>query len=303
LEPIIITHAGVGTPLSEDDGPVLAAENGFEYLVGSSKRKYSFVVDAVVEAVSVLENDVRFDAGLGSYLRLDGSIEMDAGVMDSRETIGSVIGLKDTKNPVYVARDVLDIPHNVLAGQGATDFARQMGYEQFDCTTQRSIERLEDVKTRLRGKKNVHYYAKSWRKYSRKAEYPKLFLEGLGSDTVGAVARDADGNFAVAVSSGGISYQLPGRVGDSGMVGAGFYCSKKGVVCATGIGETLQQKVLAKAVYDLLDHGESADEACDWAMGMFDKDTPVGIVALIRDEYAIRSNEEMAQAVKEGLRV
>jgi L-asparaginase/beta-aspartyl-peptidase (threonine type) len=301
LKPIIIAHAGVGTPRTEDDGPLKAAELGFEFLLGEQGGNVTKVIDAVVESTAVLEDDPRFDAGLGSYLRLDGSIEMDAGVMDSHERIGGVIGIMDTKNPIYVARDIVPIPHNFLCGQGATDFARQMGYEAYDCTTQVSIDRLADVKERLLGKREVHYFAKDWKRYMDESEYPRIFLQALGSDTVGAVARDSEGNFAVAVSSGGISYQLPGRVGDSGMVGAGFYSSKKGAVCTTGIGEAIQQKVLAKAIYDIIDHGESVEDACEWGMSHFDADTPVGIIVITRDEYAIRSNEEMAHAVKEGL--
>lgn len=292
--PLIIVHGGVETPRSEDDGPAEAAKYAFDFLVQKG------VVDAVVEAVSVLENDVRFDAGFGSYLHLDGSIQMDAAVMDSSENMGCVIGLRDTKNPIYVARDILDIPHNVLAGQGAIDFARQMGHPAFDCTSNESIQRLEGVKEMLRGRKPIPKWAANFKKFKKRSDLLNIYLNTVGHDTVGAVARDTEGNFAVAVSTGGTSFMIPGRVGDSALVGSGFYAGKKGAVCTTGIGEEIQRKVLAKAVYDVIDHGEDPQSACDWGLELFEASVPVGIVAVTRDEYGVASNEEMAQFVLEG---
>jgi L-asparaginase / beta-aspartyl-peptidase len=298
VRPIIIAHAGVGTPRSEDDGPRFACEKAFPLLVTTVKDRFPNAVNAAVEAVAAMESDVRFDAGVGSFMRLDGGIEMDAAVMDSAENIGAVIGLKDTKNPIYVAREVLELPHNILSGQGALAFARQMGFEAYDCTTPRAYERLASVRASLKGHTQLPQWALEWKDFKKKG-YLDAYLEDLTGDTVGAVARDAKGNFASAVSTGGISIQLPGRVGDCSIIGAGVYCSKKGAVCATGIGEHIQRKVLAKAVYDLIDQGESAQDACDWGMGQFEKKVPVGVIAVSKDGYGIASNEDMAQFVKE----
>jgi beta-aspartyl-peptidase (threonine type) len=269
LDPMLIAHAGVGCPVSESDGPRYACDKGFSFLSGKVTGKRAPVVEAVVEAVAYMEDDVRFDAGTGSFMRLDGSIEMDAAVMDSKESIGAVIGLKDTKNPVYVARDVMDLPHNILAGEGATTFARQMGYPPHDCSTKKSFDILTDVRSKLSGRSPLPDWAKDWTALKKRGILD-MFSDPIAGDTVGAVARDASGNFAVAVSTGGISIMLPGRVGDCAIIGAGIYCSKKGAVCATGIGEMIQRKVLAKAVYDLIDQGESAQNACDWGLDQFE---------------------------------
>lgn len=298
MRPVIIAHAGVGTPRSEDDGPRFACEKAFPLLVTTVKDRFSNAVNAAVEAVAAMESDIRFDAGVGSFMRLDGGIEMDAAVMDATENIGAVIGLRDTKNPIYVAREVLDLPHNILAGQGALTFARQMGFTAYDCSTPRAYERLSNVRASLKGKAQLPEWAMEWKDF-KKTGYLDAYLEDLTGDTVGAVARDAKGNFAAAVSTGGISIQLPGRVGDCSIIGAGVYCSKKGAVCATGIGEQIQRKVLAKAVYDLIDQGESAQQACDWGLGQFEKKVPVGVIAVSKDGYGMASNEEMARFVKE----
>jgi len=297
MRPVLIAHAGVGTPRSEDDGARFACDKAFPLLVTTLGGRFSRAVNAAVEAVAAMENDVRFDAGVGSFMRLDGSIEMDAAVMDSKENIGGVIGLQDTKNPVYVAREVLDLPHNILSGQGATAFARQLGFEAYDCSTPRAYERLASVRESLNGKAKLPEWALDWKDIVKKG-YLDPYLHDLTGDTVGAVARDAKGDFAAAVSTGGISIQLPGRVGDCSIIGAGIYCSKKGAVCATGIGEQIQRKVLAKAVYDLLDQGESAQDACDWGLGQYPKKVPVGIIAVDKNGHGVASNEEMAHYIE-----
>ena len=299
MRPVIIAHAGVGTPRSEDDGPKFACERAFPHLVSSIKDRFPNAVNACVEAVAAMESDIRFDAGVGSFMRLDGSIEMDAAIMDSSENIGAVVGLRDTKNPIYVAREVLELPHNILAGQGALAFARQMGFTAYDCSTPRAYERLSNVRSSLKGKAHLPEWALDWKDFKKKG-YLDAYLEDITGDTVGAVARDAKGNYAAAVSTGGISIQLPGRVGDCSIIGAGVYCSKKGAVCATGIGEQIQRKVMAKAVYDLIDQGESAQDACEWGLRQFEKNVPVGVIAVSKDGYGIASNEDMAHFVKEG---
>ncbi len=111
-------------------------------------------------------------------------------------------------------------------------------------------------------------------------------------DTVGAVARDRDGRFAAANSTGGVSLMLPGRVGDSPIVGAGLYAGPNGAVATTGVGEEIIRRALSKHVYDRLDRG--ANRACESGLRLFPKSVPIGIIAVDRRGAAEAANRNMA---------
>lgn len=288
MEPLIVTHAGAGSPIEWKDGTEKAVKKGYNVL-----RKKG-AVDAVVEAVVVLENDPRFNAGTGSKMKLDGSIEMDAAVMTSDLSCGAVAAIKNVKNPVKVARKIMETPHVLLAGDGATNFARKMGFKYYDPTTGKAIKKLEEVKRKL-GKENFPVWAKKWKNF----EYKKITETGkLGSleftGTVGAVARGKKG-FAAAVSTGGTSFMLPGRVGDSALIGAGIYAGRHGAVCATGVGEEIIRNALAKSVYDkIIELG--SQPACEWGVSLL-KGFPTGLIAVSKDDYGMSSSEDMACTV------
>ncbi len=239
-------------------------------------------LDAVIKAVVLMEDDPLFNAGTGSNIRIDGSIQMDAAVMIPGD-FGGVINIERVKNPVLVARDVmLKSPHLILAGDGAVRFARKMGYKEYDPSTERAKEKRDRIIRKLRNGEIPAYY------------HPDFLMEFLG-DTVGAVAR-IDGKFAAAVSTGGTSLTLRGRVGDSPIPGAGIYCGERGAVVATGIGEEIIKRMLSFNVY--LQIGKKPLwEICRDEISKFG-DIPVGIIAV--DEYSecAISNLTMPHAIK-----
>ncbi len=239
-------------------------------------------LESVVKAVVLMEDDPLFNAGTGSNMRLDGSIQMDAAVMIPGN-FGGVINIENVKNPVLVARDVmLKSPHLILAGDGAIKFARKMGYEYYDPSTDKAREKRDKIIEKLKNGEIPEYY------------HPKFFLEFLG-DTVGAVAR-INGKFAAAVSTGGTSLTLRGRVGDSPIPGAGIYCGERGAVVATGIGEEIIKRMLSINVYNRM--GEMPlEEICKEELEKFG-DVPVGIIAVDENSECAQSNLTMPYAIK-----
>ncbi len=275
----IVTNCGAG---STDDALGLAeraGEAGMAVLEGGGGA-----IEAVVEAIIVLEDDPRTNAGLGSRLRLDGSLQMDASLMDSDLNCGCVAGIEDVKNPIVVARKVMDTPHIMLAGEGALSFTREQGFEHFDPRTEKSVERLETIKKKLE-EGDLPEWASKWRDYR------------VG--TVGAVAVDGKGKMASGNSTGGTSFMLPGRVGDTPIIGAGIYCGRHGAVSATGIGEDIVRQVMSLRVHDKMGEGMSAKEACDWGMTLFPPEIPVGVVAVSPSDSAAVSNRQMASWIGE----
>src|SRR3990170_4423575 len=217
MEPLLVTHCGAGSTRVMQDAADAALAAGMDLL-----RRGRSALDAVEAAVVLLEDDPRTNAGTGSRMRFDGTIQMDASIMDSRRRAGAVAAISDVKNPIRVARKVMETPHVLLAGPWATRFARKVGFPPFDPATERSRERLAETRRQIvEGK--VPAWARKFLKY--------------GTDTVGAVARDRRGRFATANSTGGTSFMLPGRVGDSPILGAGPYAGPAGAVGTTGGGE------------------------------------------------------------------
>jgi beta-aspartyl-peptidase (threonine type) len=176
-----------------------------------------------------MEDEPLLNAGIGACLNLDGVVELDAGVMEGAELrAGGVAGLKDVRHPIDLAVEVMrDGRHVLLAGGGASRFARERGVEMADPSIFITDRKRQEL---------LH-----------------------GADTVGAVARDAEGRLAVAVSTGGISGKLPGRIGDSPIPGAGFYADDLfGAVCGTGHGEAFIRLGLARLMVVELQHGMDA---------------------------------------------
>jgi L-asparaginase / beta-aspartyl-peptidase len=184
-------------------------------------------LDAVEAAVRELEEDICFNAGRGSVLTADGTIELDAAIMDGRtRRAGAVAGLRTTRAPVSLARLLSDKgPHVFLSGCGADEFAREAGLEQV---------------------------GNSWFEVGeRRRQLEELLVEGGFDDevkygTVGAVAVDVDGHVAVATSTGGLTAKRWGRVGDAPLIGAGTYADdRSAAVSATGSGEYFIRAVAA----------------------------------------------------------
>jgi L-asparaginase / beta-aspartyl-peptidase len=194
-------------------------------------------LDAIEAAIIVLEDDPVFDAGYGSHLNLDGQVECDAIVMDAATLrAGSVAGLHRVKNPIRLARAVLEkCPHMMLISEGAERFAAQHGITL--CDPQDLISPAE---------------REAWLRCSKDSHAAKHH-RGHEQGTVGAVALDANGRLFAATSTGGTCCKLPGRVGDSPLIGCGCYAdADTGGVSSTGYGEAIMKVVLAKTAADFL---------------------------------------------------
>ncbi|HWM49827.1 MAG TPA: isoaspartyl peptidase/L-asparaginase [Thermoplasmata archaeon] len=275
MRPVLLTHCGAGSDDSVKDAAQLAGSKGLSVL-----HKGGSALEAVIEAIVVLEDDPRLNAGTGSRMRIDGRVQMDAALMDSRLEAGAVAVIENVRNPIRVARDVLDSPHVLLAGSDATAFARRKGHPFYDPTTPESRRHLEESLTTIRTGR-LPRYARKWRGVEL-------------HDTVGAVARDRRGRFAAGSSTGGTAFMMPGRVGDSPLIGAGIYAGPDGAVTVTGIGEEVIKRVLSKFVYDLIAKGLSPKAASNRGLALFRDDVPVGIIAVGSGGVGMASNRPMA---------
>lgn len=211
----------------------------------------------MTKAISAMEDAPVLNAGTGSYIQLDGFARMDACIMDSGLNVGSVVQIGDVKNPIQVARKILELKvHSVLMGELASNFARTCGFPIYDPRTERRIE--EWLKIR---KKFAKYH---WHELIMYLKEEAENREKMS--TVGAAAIDKEGKLAAGTSTGGLRIDLPGRVGDVPLVGCGNYSCKSGAVSCTGVGEKIIKVVLAKSVCDFMAHGMDAQKACDEGM-------------------------------------
>uniref|UniRef100_A0A1L8EGM0 Putative isoaspartyl peptidase/l-asparaginase ga20639 isoform x1 n=1 Tax=Haematobia irritans TaxID=7368 RepID=A0A1L8EGM0_HAEIR len=257
--PTLLVHGGAGDVSDESiplkkSGVKLAARIGYETLKNTGST-----LEAVQQAVQALEANEQFNAGYGSVLTWEGNVEMDAAIMDGSSLNAGCVSLaKDILHPIALARSVMEkTRHRYLAGDGAMAFAVEEGFELLPegaLVTEKSQKALEDYKNSL----NVSYV--SMKDYSIREIGDKVF----GSPgTVGAVAIDAYGNVAAATSTGGITGKLPGRIGDSPILGGGTYADNDtGSVSATGHGETIMRYNVASRILALIEHhGLTAQEA------------------------------------------
>lgn len=257
---VILVHGGVGVKPTPERQAVLreSALTGYRALECG-------LLDAVEGAVRVLEDSPLFNAGYGSELNLDGEVEMDAAIIDGyRGRFGAVAAIKGVTNPVSVARRVLeDSPHVLLAGDGATRFARKMGFPEANCV---APERRDDWLAARRGQEQLPsgtdtpaspFFGLSPAQGQAGGQAPGC---QMGCDTVGCVAV-ADGKAAAASSTGGWFMKWPGRVGDTPVLGGGIFASRRGAVVASGLGEVFIETLAAKLVDELLEKGLSPQEA------------------------------------------
>ena len=240
-------------------------------------------LDAVVNSVVKMEDNPIFNAGTGSYMRIDGSIQMDAAVM-TESGLGSVIAVEKIKNPVLLARDVMEkTPHLIMSGDGAIRLARFLGYPEYNPVTDKAIEQMEKYRF-TKSERDVD----NERYRSLKAMGDISPLE-RSTDTVGAVAY-INGKFAAAVSTGGATPMLRGRVGDSPLPGSGIYCGNKGAVVATGYGEEIIKHLLCYRVYERIGSDDLSNIMQDLTA---DFKGPVGLIAVSATECKSYSNKPM----------
>ncbi len=266
----LIAHGGVGNPRENDDKVKKAIEKG--YKEGMS------AFEAVIAVVEELENDPIFNAGKGSRLRLDGSVQMDAAVQ-SENSIGAVAAVEEVQNPIRLAEIIHDSPYLLLAGDSATEIAKKRGLESRDLKTDDRISELEDMRKKLKEDESLEDY--------------RRFYDEMQGGTVGCVAFE-NGQTAAAVSTGGTSYSVRGRVGDSPLIGSGFFVGENGAVVATGKGEEITTRLSSKRCHDLISH-HGIEKACEIAVEEFPEKHTIGLIAVNETSAFSAANREMAQ--------
>jgi L-asparaginase len=229
----VIIHGGFFSESSTNNETKLAKQQSLLRIVKDSYDylKTHTALETVVYAVSLLEDDELFNAGIGSQIQADGKIRMSASLMDgSTMKMSGVINIEEVKNPVQVAQILLNYDDKVLGGSGATNFARANGFEQFSTEIPQ-----------------------------RRSEYEaKLAASRIG--TVGCVALDKNGKIAVATSTGGKGFEIPGRISDSATV-AGNYANEFCGVSLTGVGEDIVSGAVAAKIVTRVNDGFTLEKA------------------------------------------
>ena len=229
----IIIHGGFFSESSTNNETKVAKQQALLRIVKDSYDylKTHSAMETVVYAVSLLEDDELFNAGIGSQIQADGKIRMSASLMDgSTMKMSGVINIEEVKNPVQVAQILLNYDDKVLGGSGATNFARANGFKQFSTEIPQ-----------------------------RRSEYEaKLAATRIG--TVGCVALDENGKIAVATSTGGKGFEIPGRISDSATI-AGNYANEFCGVSLTGVGEDIVSGAVAAKIVTRVTDGFTLEKA------------------------------------------
>lgn len=213
--------------IAKQDSLKSIAEKAYQYLETHS------AVDTVAYAVSLLENDELYNAGIGSQIQSDGVIRMSAALMDGEtQKMSGVINIQDVKNPIFVAKELMKEDDRVLGGNGAKIYANNNGFENFSTEIPQ-----------------------------RRKEYEAKLNNG-GKGTVGCVAIDKNGKLAVATSTGGKGFEIPGRISDSATV-AGNYANEFCAVSCTGVGEDIVSNATSAKIVTRVTDGMSLQEAFD----------------------------------------
>lgn len=222
----------------------------WEHGLAANKKAYEILLqngkalDAVQQGVMVTESDPNSrSVGFGGRPDRDGNVTLDACIMDELSRCGSVAYLQNIKNPIAVARLVMDkTDHVMLAGKGALKFALKNGFNKENLLTPESEA--------------------EWKKWVKDNNY-KLPINVENHDTIGMLALDKNGDLSGACTTSGAAWKLPGRVGDSPIIGAGLYVDNKvGAACATGQGELVIQVCGSFLVVEMMRQGKSPEESC-----------------------------------------
>ena len=278
-EPLILVHGGAGdvpaaSRARHREGCLTAARAGGRVLADGGSA-----IEAACAAVVVLEDDDIYNAGTGCALSRDGGVSLDAAVMcGATAAAGAVAALPAFKNPVRIAQRLLDEPVVLLAGLEASRWAEAHGFEpalEDELIVERSYRAYEHVVR--------HGGSSNW-----------------AGGTVGAVARDAQGRLAAATSTGGTMGKLPGRVGDSPILGAGTFATERCAVSATGDGEAFLRSVFAARVVDAVLAGADPRQAMERSLAdVRDRFAGLGGAILITTEggpFASHTTRGMSHA-------
>lgn len=280
--PVLIVHGGAGRkPPKKASLEVLAEAlaTGYAILLNGGQS-----LGAVVVAVTVMEDSGLFNAGLGGVLQMDGVQRLDASLMGGEEQkAGAVAGLEGFQNPIQAARRVMDTSHVLMTNVGARKIAR--GLARLPAPSRQSREKLTKL---LQREKEVT------------ALYRKYF------STVGAVALDIRGDLAAGTSTGGTYAMLPGRVGDSPVIGAGTYAENAtGAVSCTGAGEYILRRSLAKETCMLMETRTPASAARTALKALLRIQGDAGLIALDRrGRFTImHTTDYMASGFAKGMHI
>jgi L-asparaginase / beta-aspartyl-peptidase len=257
--PVLVVHGGAwAMPDDMVEAHLVGVRNalraGWRVLEGGGAA-----VDAVEEAVVIMEDDETFDAGRGSFLNRDGKVQLDALIMDGASLRAGGVGcVERVRNPVQAARKILsESPHVYFVAEGAERFAAEHGVElcrNEELVIAREVERLREYQAQQAGDVSAK-------------DGNDLFAPEISHDTVGAVALDRAGNIAAATSTGGTLNKAPGRLGDSSLIGCGCYADNlSAAVSTTGWGEPIMKLVLAKWTADRVAAGNLPEWAAQEAM-------------------------------------
>ncbi|MEM2136808.1 MAG: N(4)-(beta-N-acetylglucosaminyl)-L-asparaginase [Candidatus Methanomethylicia archaeon] len=235
-------------------------------------KKGGSAIDAVEATVNAVEdNPLEYTVGYGGIPNLLGEVELDASIMDGKTLrAGAVAGIKHFKNPISIARKIMELtPHVLLIGEGAELFAEAIGFKKCELLTENSrkiyeaflkdtIDKLEGIFEDEETKIHLYRYVKD---FNLRDWYEKLHVKHEGTTNV--IAMDSNGNICVGVSTSGTPLKLPGRVGDSAIIGAGNYADNNyGGAACTGRGELTIRCSTAKNIIYFLKEGLNVKEAC-----------------------------------------
>ncbi|WP_048148201.1 isoaspartyl peptidase/L-asparaginase family protein [Palaeococcus ferrophilus] len=296
----IIVHGGAGTIRNEDRIPKVLEGVREAVLAGWRELKGGSALDAVEEAVKSLEDNPIFNAGTGSVLTLDGKVEMDAAIMRGKTLeAGAVAGIWGVKNPISVARKVMEkTDHVLLGGEGAVKFARLLGFEEYNPITDERLKQWEELRKKLLEKGESGH----WKKLNELIkEYPEVLRS-----TVGAVAFDGE-EVVAGTSTGGVFLKMFGRIGDTPLIGAGTYANEFAGASATGIGEVMIRLVLAKTASDFVRFGLDAQRASEAAISLVTSrfgENVAGIIMIDRNGnvgFAKNTKHMSVAYMKEGM--
>ena len=257
----VIAHGGAGSSNEHSDGTEKSVQSCYE-----ANQNNAGLLHSVAQAVVILEDDGRYNAGKGSHARENGKVEHDAAIMDSEGRFGAVAAMEGFKNPIQAAKAVSETKYQILAGEGAAKFAGDQGLEP------------TQLQTVPGGGKD--------------------FSTSSSTDTVGCVAFDGT-TFVAALSTGGMAGAHYGRVGDVPIIGSGLYAGPEGAVAATGDGEAIMMKITAYRTYKLIKKGGSPQAIVDEAISWFPSTDAFGIILVTRSGPAGGSNRSMAWSSRE----
>jgi len=229
----LIIHGGFFSESDQSHDTKIAKQNALKSIIEKSYEflKSNSAYDTVAYAVSLLEDDELFNAGIGSQIQSDGVIRMSAAIMDGdSQKLSGVINIENVKNPIFVAKALRQEDDRVLGDSGAKSYATKLGFEDFSTEIPQ-----------------------------RRAEYEAKLKTG-GKGTVGAVAIDKYGKLAVATSTGGKGFEIPGRISDSATV-AGNYTNEYCAVSCTGVGEDIVSNATSAKIVTRVTDGMSIEDA------------------------------------------